>query len=185
MVSSVVARGGRKPNAPHGGGAGVAPHSSMSQHSPMDNNSHLHNQQAGSNSIGGGGGPIHSPAGGSTSSGSSSGQTPLNTPTSASMSSLSPNGCVSSHVNKSSQQGTPSSGAVASHGKQCGRPGCTNLVQRTPDGWAEEFCSNECVVGQCKEVYTNWSSGSNTAGNNGNGGPPPNPYSSPAAPAVK
>lgn len=38
---------------------------------------------------------------------------------------------------------------------ECGRPGCSNLV--TPaeavDG---SFCSSECVVGQCREVYTSW-----------------------------
>ena len=179
--------GGQNPHSghPHGGGL---PHSSMSQHSPMDNNSHLHNQPGGSNSIGVGGGSIHSPTGGSNSSGSSSGQTPLNTPTSTSISSSSPNGCAASQGSKNSQQqqqGALSSGSGASLGKQCGRPGCTNLVQRSPEGWTEEFCSNECVVGQCKEVYTSWSSGSNPGGNNGNGGPPPNPYSSHTAPPVK
>ena len=50
--------------------------------------------------------------------------------------------------------------------KLCGRPGCQNQVQRAPDGWQSDFCSNECVVGQCREVYTTWSSTS--------GGPPPN-----------
>ena len=174
--------GGQSPHSghPHGG----VPHSSMSQHSPMDNNSHLHNQAGGANSLGVGG-PIHSPNGGSTSSGSSSGQTPLNTPTSASISSSSPNGCAASHANKSSQhqQGTASS--APGHGKQCGRPGCNNLVQRSPEGWTEEFCSNECVVGQCKEVYTSWSSGSNPVNSSGTNGPPPNPYSSPTAPPVK
>ena len=175
--------GGQSPHSGHSHGG--LPHPSMSQHSPMDNNSHLHNQTGGTNSIGVGGGPIHSPNGGSNSSGSSSGQTPLNTPTSASISSSSPNGCA---VNKSSQQQgqqQPSSGAVTAHGKQCGRPGCTNLVQRSPEGWTEEFCSNECVVGQCKEVYTSWSSGSAPLSNTGAGGPPPNPYSSPTAPPVK
>ena len=181
--------GGQSPHSGHSHGG--VPHPSMSQHSPMDNNSHLHNQAGVTSSIGiGGSGPIHSPNGGSNSSGSSSGQTPINTPTSASISSSSPNGCAASHVNKSSQQqqqqqGTPSSASAASHGKQCGRPGCTNLVQRSPDGWTEEFCSNECVVGQCKEVYTSWSSGSNPVNNSGTGGPPPNPYSSPTAPPVK
>ena len=29
--------------------------------------------------------------------------------------------------------------------KLCGRPGCQNQVQRAPDGWQSDFCSNECV----------------------------------------
>ena len=58
--------------------------------------------------------------------------------------------------------------------KICGRPGCNNPVQRSPDGWQSDFCSNECVVGQCKEVYTNWSSSSSQGGvaPSHQGGPP-------------
>ena len=59
---------------------------------------------------------------------------------------------------------SPSSTSGTSSGqKRCGRPGCMNPVQ----GWANsEFCSNECVVGQCREVYTHWSSGTASGGNN-------------------
>ena len=41
--------------------------------------------------------------------------------------------------------------------RRCGRPSCGSV---SPSGRAE-FCSSECVVGQCREVYTNWSGGSN------------------------
>ena len=147
--------GGQSPHSGHSHGG--VPHPSMSQHSPMDNNSHLHNQPGGTTSIGiGGSGPIHSPNGGSNSSGSSSGQTPINTPTSASISSSSPNGCAASHVNKSSQQqqqqGTPSSASATAHGKQCGRPGCARPSCLYPNGCqCEEYwqslpgCGPVCV----------------------------------------
>jgi len=36
---------------------------------------------------------------------------------------------------------------------KCGRPGCRHY---TPGH--SEFCSSECVVGECKEVFDNWSS---------------------------
>ena len=55
-------------------------------------------------------------------------------------------------------QTTPTSSSQAQPPKTCGRPGCQNQVQRAPDGWQSDFCSNECVVGQCREVYTTWSS---------------------------
>ena len=64
--------------------------------------------------------------------------------------------------------------------KLCNRPGCQNQVQRGPDGWTNDFCSNECVVGQCREVYTSWSSGSQPPGAPSGppgtqGGPQPGP----------
>ena len=46
---------------------------------------------------------------------------------------------------------------VGGESRRCGRPSCGSV---TPSGRAE-FCSSECVVGQCREVYTNWSGGSN------------------------
>jgi hypothetical protein len=53
-------------------------------------------------------------------------------------------------------------GGGATNHKRCGRPGCSNPVQ----GWTNsEFCSNECVVGQCREVYTHWSSASSGTNN--------------------
>lgn len=74
---------------------------------------------------------------------------------------------------------SPSSTPGGSSGvhKRCGRPGCSNPIQ----GWtSSEFCSNECVVGQCREVYSHWSSGANTAGQtNGQGQPQ---YPGPGAP---
>merc|ERR1712203_1348393 len=41
---------------------------------------------------------------------------------------------------------------------QCGRPGCQNPVTKASDGTESTYCSSECVVGQCREVYTSWSS---------------------------
>lgn len=80
--------------------------------------------------------PLDSQGGHSPTSSNAS-QTPQTTPTSS-----------SGH--------TPSGSKEAA--KICARPGCTNPVQRTPEGWPSDFCSNECVVGQCREVYTSWSS---------------------------
>ena len=59
---------------------------------------------------------------------------------------------------------TSSSSAQAQPPKVCGRPGCQNQVQRAPDAWQSDFCSNECVVGQCREVYTTWSSSTPPSG---------------------
>lgn len=46
---------------------------------------------------------------------------------------------------------------------QCGRPGCHNPVTKASDGTESTYCSSECVVGQCREVYTSWSSHHNPA----------------------
>ena len=40
---------------------------------------------------------------------------------------------------------------------QCGRPGCHNPVTKATDGTESTYCSSECVVGQCREVYSSWS----------------------------
>ena len=57
---------------------------------------------------------------------------------------------------------SPKPPATAASGKTvCSRPGCGNPVNRSSsghEGWSSEYCSNECVVGQCKDVYSNWSS---------------------------
>ena len=39
---------------------------------------------------------------------------------------------------------------------KCGRPGCPNPVNTAADGTESTYCSSECVVGQCREVYTSW-----------------------------
>jgi hypothetical protein len=44
-------------------------------------------------------------------------------------------------------------GVVNRAGGKCGRPGCPHFQP----GHAE-FCSSECVVGECKEVFSSWSS---------------------------
>jgi len=43
---------------------------------------------------------------------------------------------------------------------QCGRPGCQNQVTKAADGTESTYCSSECVVGQCREVYQGWASSS-------------------------
>ena len=90
----------------------------------------------------------HSPA--STASSGSSTTTPTSVPP------------PTSSATPSTSSPSSTSGTSSGH-KRCGRPGCMNPVQ----GWANsEFCSNECVVGQCREVYTHWSSGTGSGGNN-------------------
>ena len=41
----------------------------------------------------------------------------------------------------------------------CGRPGCGRPVTKACDGTASTYCSSECVVGQCREVYSSWAGG--------------------------
>jgi hypothetical protein len=52
---------------------------------------------------------------------------------------------------------------------RCGRPGCPNPVNKAADGTESTYCSSECVVGQCREVYTSWATGS--GGSSAAGGP--------------
>ena len=52
--------------------------------------------------------------------------------------------------------GTPRSEG-AEEGNACRRPNCTNNV---PDMSMNGFCSNDCVLGQSRDVYNNWSGGS-------------------------
>ena len=71
------------------------------------------------------------------------------------------------------QQGGGGGGGPGEHGSgpgqygnKCGRVGCRNYIPGH-----SEYCSSECVVGECKEVYDNWSScmvkpGPNTGGQN-------------------
>jgi hypothetical protein len=53
---------------------------------------------------------------------------------------------------------------------RCGRPGCPNPVNKAADGTESTYCSSECVVGQCREVYTSWATGS-SGGSSAAGGP--------------
>ncbi|XP_066289944.1 TOX high mobility group box family member 3-like isoform X2 [Branchiostoma lanceolatum] len=39
--------------------------------------------------------------------------------------------------------------------QQCLRQGCENLAIESPD-WDNEYCSNECVVSHCRDVFTAW-----------------------------
>ena len=33
--------------------------------------------------------------------------------------------------------------------------GCDNLAIRNPE-WEDEYCSNECVVAHCEDVFNDW-----------------------------
>ncbi len=122
--------------------------------------------------------PLDSQGGHSPASSSNTSQTPQTTPTSGT------NPTTTVH-------GPGSGGGSRDTQKVCGRPGCNNPVQRNADGWISEFCSNECVVGQCQEVYTSWTSRSSTgqqpSGPNGQGPPPGGAYNTgpPQTAAVK
>ena len=37
----------------------------------------------------------------------------------------------------------------------CIRDGCTKFAIRNPE-WEDEYCSNECAVGHCKSVFSDW-----------------------------
>ena len=52
-------------------------------------------------------------------------------------------------------------GGVGESSRRCGRPSCGSV---NPTTGGAEFCSSECVVGQCREVYTNWSGAAATNG---------------------
>ena len=37
----------------------------------------------------------------------------------------------------------------------CIKRGCSNLAVKSPE-WDDEFCSDECAVGHCKDVFALW-----------------------------
>jgi hypothetical protein len=37
----------------------------------------------------------------------------------------------------------------------CVRDGCQNMAVENP-GWDAEYCSNECVVTHCRDIFTAW-----------------------------
>lgn len=74
-------------------------------------------------------------------------------------------------------QGSPGGAVGGRVPGQCGRPGCGRPVSKAGDGTESTYCSSECVVGQCREVYSSWATGS--------GGVGPPPTSSQQAPQVK
>jgi hypothetical protein len=39
--------------------------------------------------------------------------------------------------------------------QNCIRSGCTNPATISPD-WEDEYCSNECVITHCRDVFGNW-----------------------------
>lgn len=89
----------------------------------------------------------------------------------------------------SSSTGTGNSGSSSSGMTICGRPGCGRPVSKSGGvdanggantGNGPAFCSSECVVGQCREVYTSWAganpgTGASAGAGAGPGGPGPVP----------
>ncbi|XP_018567121.1 TOX high mobility group box family member 4 isoform X3 [Anoplophora glabripennis] len=47
----------------------------------------------------------------------------------------------------------------------CIRHGCPNPAITNPE-WEDEYCSNECVVSHCRDVFTNWVSGNKNQSQN-------------------
>lgn len=45
--------------------------------------------------------------------------------------------------------------------QKCIRTGCTNQAITSPD-WEDEYCSNECVINHCGDVFGNWISKNNS-----------------------
>ena len=141
---------------------GMVPQQQHQQQPPMH---HMHPPQASPLDSQGG----HSPTSSNTS------QTPQTTPTST----------TSGHTPNGVAGGGPGgvSGGPGNNSRDvpkiCGRPGCNNPVQRNAEGQSD-FCSSECVVGQCREVYSSWTSNSyqQMGGGQPGGGPgqgPPQP----------
>ena len=97
----------------------------------------------------------HSPSGTSTCKTTQSSSSPSSTYTTA----------------HQSTETTTTTSSLSSSGKNpaaCSRPGCNNPVQRNREGW-NEYCSSACVVGQCRDVYTNWSGSTSNALASGEG----------------
>jgi hypothetical protein len=42
-----------------------------------------------------------------------------------------------------------------SNTQNCIRSGCNNAATISPD-WEDEYCSNECVIHHCRDVFGNW-----------------------------
>ncbi|GAB0089281.1 hypothetical protein DMENIID0001_037990 [Sergentomyia squamirostris] len=61
-------------------------------------------------------------------------------------------GQISPHT-MSPVSGTPPSNEH--HPNQCIRHGCTNQAIVNQD-WEDEYCSNECVITHCRDVFGNW-----------------------------
>ncbi|XP_076253656.1 TOX high mobility group box family member 4-B isoform X3 [Rhynchophorus ferrugineus] len=56
------------------------------------------------------------------------------------------------------QQQTMTSAPMRSQQNSCIRHGCPNPAITNPE-WEDEYCSNECVVSHCRDVFSNWVAG--------------------------
>ncbi|XP_066157145.1 TOX high mobility group box family member 4 isoform X2 [Euwallacea fornicatus] len=53
------------------------------------------------------------------------------------------------------QQQTMAPGGLMPPQNSCIRHGCPNQAISNPE-WEDEYCSNECVVSHCRDVFSNW-----------------------------
>ncbi|KAL3859525.1 hypothetical protein ACJMK2_009741 [Sinanodonta woodiana] len=67
------------------------------------------------------------------------------------------------HGDLSPVSAEPSSGGILAPG-MCIRNGCTNRAIDNV-GWDSEYCSNECVVSHCRDVFTAWVAARQVTGN--------------------
>lgn len=51
--------------------------------------------------------------------------------------------------------GQPAHVGCPNSGPNCIRSGCTNPAVHNPE-WEDEYCSNECVVSHCRDVFSTW-----------------------------
>ncbi|XP_047493094.1 TOX high mobility group box family member 3-like isoform X5 [Penaeus chinensis] len=56
------------------------------------------------------------------------------------------------------QQGQQGHVGCPTSGPNCIRSGCTNPAVHNPE-WEDEYCSNECVVSHCRDVFSTWVAG--------------------------
>lgn len=64
----------------------------------------------------------------------------------------------SQHINNNNNQLPPTLGnnlAPPQGAQNCIRIGCTNAAIVSND-WEDEYCSNECVITHCRDVFGNW-----------------------------
>ncbi|XP_065559469.1 uncharacterized protein LOC136026659 [Artemia franciscana] len=85
---------------------------------------------------------------------------------------------IANHQQMSMQQSTVSSNSTGQNGHQhahphgpdghptrCIRAGCVNPAVFSPE-WDDEYCSNECVVSHCRDVFNAWVASNQAQGGN-------------------
>ncbi|XP_049824233.1 TOX high mobility group box family member 4-A isoform X2 [Aethina tumida] len=69
-----------------------------------------------------------------------------------------PNGAAAAAHQQHQHQQQQAAAAAARAANSCIRHGCTNPAITNPE-WEDEYCSNECVVSHCRDVFTTWVNG--------------------------